>query len=237
MATPASCAEATDGRVDLQVSGGTAPWTYDWSNGSDAEALEALEPGIYQVVVTDAQGCTFGPIAAAVDAGSGPQAGIMPSAYEVMLGEPIEFFNFSTNGAEYLWDLGDGNTTEESEPIHVYALPGVYQVTLVATVGECSAQAEVEVVVNISTAIGELPESMVHAWTDGYRFIVDWRGEAAGALDIDVLDAGGRVVLNDRRNANDGMIMLPAARLPNGIYFLRVASPEGIRTFKLPLAR
>ncbi len=46
------------------------------------------------------------------------------------------FNNSSTNAVSYLWDFGDGNTSTEESPIHVYATPDTYTVTLTATSAE-----------------------------------------------------------------------------------------------------
>jgi len=43
------------------------------------------------------------------------------------------FTNTSKNGASYLWDFGDGNTSTEESPTHVYATPDTYTVTLEVT--------------------------------------------------------------------------------------------------------
>ncbi|MFK8044432.1 MAG: PKD domain-containing protein [Crocinitomicaceae bacterium] len=44
----------------------------------------------------------------------------------------IEFNNSSTNATFWLWDFGDGNTSNEENPSHVYANAGIYQVTLIS---------------------------------------------------------------------------------------------------------
>lgn len=53
------CFGENNGRASIQVSGGTAPYQYQWSNGSTTPEIENLGPGIYTVVVTDANDCTF----------------------------------------------------------------------------------------------------------------------------------------------------------------------------------
>jgi len=44
------------GTVNISVAGGTAPYTYDWSNGSTAEDIAGVISGWYAVMVTDAAG-------------------------------------------------------------------------------------------------------------------------------------------------------------------------------------
>ncbi len=48
-----------DGSIDLTISGGTAPYTYDWDNTFDVEDPSFLNAGTYCVTVTDANGCSI----------------------------------------------------------------------------------------------------------------------------------------------------------------------------------
>jgi hypothetical protein len=48
---------APNGSINLTVNGGTAPYSFLWSNGSTTQNQSMLPPGCYTVVVTDAAGC------------------------------------------------------------------------------------------------------------------------------------------------------------------------------------
>ncbi|MEX1239211.1 MAG: SprB repeat-containing protein, partial [Cyclobacteriaceae bacterium] len=45
--------------VDLTISGGTTPYGYEWSNGSNTQNIDGLQSGTYTVVITDARGCSI----------------------------------------------------------------------------------------------------------------------------------------------------------------------------------
>ncbi len=56
--TDVSCNGGADGEAIIIINGGTAPYTYVWSNGTTSEKADQLKAGTYNVIVQDAKGCT-----------------------------------------------------------------------------------------------------------------------------------------------------------------------------------
>ena len=56
--TAVSCAGASDGSAAVEVDGGTAPLSYQWSNGATSVSLGNLSAGGLGLTVTDAAGCS-----------------------------------------------------------------------------------------------------------------------------------------------------------------------------------
>jgi gliding motility-associated-like protein len=48
------------------------------------------------------------------------------------LGNPVQFYNQTTNAVRYLWNFGDGDTSTQMNPLHVYNSYGRFSITLTA---------------------------------------------------------------------------------------------------------
>jgi PKD repeat protein len=46
---------------------------------------------------------------------------------------PVQFTDSSTDAAQWNWFFGDGNTSNQQNPIHTYTTPGAYSITLTTT--------------------------------------------------------------------------------------------------------
>ncbi|MDO8969531.1 MAG: PKD domain-containing protein, partial [Saprospiraceae bacterium] len=79
------------------------------------------------------------------------QATPNPNFTSVINGSTVTFTN-TTNGnaASYLWNFGDGNTSTETNPVHIYADPGTYDVTLTAT-NNCGSNTILKQIIIVST--------------------------------------------------------------------------------------
>ncbi|MFM8951213.1 MAG: beta strand repeat-containing protein, partial [Bacteroidota bacterium] len=58
--TASTCLNGTNGTASVTVSGGTSPYSYQWSNsGSSSATANNLSAGTYSITVTDNNGCTY----------------------------------------------------------------------------------------------------------------------------------------------------------------------------------
>jgi hypothetical protein len=57
-ATPPSCFGGKNGSITSQITGGSAPYTYQWSTGAAIAELKNVGAGAFELTVTDANGCT-----------------------------------------------------------------------------------------------------------------------------------------------------------------------------------
>jgi thiol-disulfide isomerase/thioredoxin len=55
----ALCYESATGSVSIELENGTAPFSYDWSNGAQTQDLVNVPGGFYTLNATDANGCDF----------------------------------------------------------------------------------------------------------------------------------------------------------------------------------
>jgi PKD repeat protein len=106
--TPESCLGDADGTLTALATGGTAPYTYTWSNGSIGNVLTATA-GTYTVTVTDVNGCApasgigvIVPTGLPNAADAGADRIVCPNGTPLYLNESV------TNATSGAWSGGDG---------------------------------------------------------------------------------------------------------------------------------
>ena len=68
-----------------------------------------------------------------------PIANFKPSPDELFIGETSTMINFSSGSISYTWDFGNGSTSNDIHPIHIYSNENDYIITLIATsINGCS---------------------------------------------------------------------------------------------------
>jgi len=92
------------------------------------------------------------------------------------------FTNTSTDGETYAWDFGDGNTSTDESPTHVYATPDVYTVTLEVT-NAAGLSATLEKPVDIQAPVTAAYTFVTNQNPDTYR-TVQFMDASVGAVEL-----------------------------------------------------
>lgn len=95
-------------------------------------------------------------------------------AYEVCLNAPVNFLNFSTSSdgetnLYYRWDFGDGNSSTETNPTHLYNQIGDYEVSLLVYNG-CSCTSKIIKTVHVQhdSVVISCPSVVCQGSTNSY---------------------------------------------------------------------
>jgi PKD repeat protein len=229
---PASCADATDGSIALAVSGGEAPYTFAWSNGSTGQDLEAVPAGTYLVNVADANGCNTSFTGLTVQAPE-PIAGEILAPESTGRFQPVQFSATSPAVVQRSWDFGDGSTSIDLAPQHAYQNLGLFTVRLTLTEGACQTVVEQDILVLNTVGVNDIDGDEVRAWSAGGFITVN--NPLAVDLHLHIHDATGRVVTTRRVPAQSGRIEIPTHGWTKGLYFLNASTPWEQWTFSLPV--
>ena len=105
----------------------------------------------------------------------------------------VNFINNSTNGANYEWDFGDGNTSNDENPTHSYAFYKSYNVKLTVTGEDGSTTSDATRTVNVE---GDYLEASLGNYSIGGQFIMGSNSQnLVGTMSVEK-GAGANIVLN-----------------------------------------
>ncbi len=156
-----------DGTATVIVSGGVPPLDYQWSNGDDEAVADNLCPGIYEVVITDAEGCY---VYESIEfTGSTPYnlSMTMPETLEICDGSvSYDAFELIASPELYIASIQWSNGTQG--PVVEFNEPGIYTATVTSTTG-CESIEYIEVILGITPPV---VTASVNYTCDGEAFTV-----------------------------------------------------------------
>ena len=197
------CFGTENGQIDLTVENGTEPYTFDWDNDGtgdtdDTEDLTALAAGIYNVTITDANGCTETSTAEITAPTQDIEANSVPTNITCFGGTNGTIDLTIINGVEpytFDWDndgTGDNDDTEDLTDL----AEGTYGVTITDANG-CTAASSATIIAptediivdstptNI-TCLGETNGEINLTITNGATpYVFDWDNDGTGDNDDD----------------------------------------------------
>ena len=197
-----------------------SPSTWTWNNGATTNTIDVMGTQAGTYIATRASSC-----GTAVDTIVITQAPDPVAAFDTTQTSftTVVFNNMSTDATSYLWDFGDGNTSTDEDPFHIYATGGVYTVTLTAT-GPCGTDVStftVELVINSLDELSANIEMFPNPATDLLTLNADQVLDAS----IEVYNVAGKLVLTD--NIQGTTKSINVSNLEKGMYMIKITNDEG----------
>jgi hypothetical protein len=225
-----SCAGGNNGYINITVSGGVAPYSFNWSNGSTTEDILHLSAGEYSVYVTDGNGCTINGQVFTVSAPENPIVinGAVTNASSIDATNGAIDITVSGGTAPYNYVWNNGAITEDLDNL----LPGVYGVQVTDASG-CSASAGFTVAWNLS--IAEDAESTLTMYPNPANSWIKINGGDFLLNQIVIYNLAGMVVYESNPNAFEEEISVDS--FANGMYLIQLKSGETLITKKLEVVR
>ncbi len=227
-----SCFGEEDGFIDLTITSGTPPLTFQWSNGATTEDIFDLPAGNYTVFVEDADGCSF---LSAFKVNSPADLNI---GFDVSDPTPPSNSNGilvanafgGTPPFTYQWSNG-GNG-----PVNSGLSPGSYFLTITDANG-CIATDSVDL--NLSTSIFDLDNlnrfELYPNPTPG-ELTVSIEMMQATAVNLEVYNIVGQRIYFDQKEGQAIEWRINLTGVARGTYLVRIVTPDGQASRKFIVA-
>lgn len=215
---------ATEWALELVDANGTVVYTDANFNGNFI--LSNVAPSIYTLNLVHASGYTVSKLYLV----NGPApivAGFTAPAIATE-GDDVVFANTAVNATSYFWSFGDGATSTDANPTHVYAFPGEYLVELVVSNGTC--QESITQLVTVEAKLANGVEGLLGGKVKIYAYGTDVTivlTNMENYSTVEVLDLMGRVVVaNSQLGFVNGTFVVNMENAANGYYFVRLHNAQ-----------
>ncbi len=148
----------------------------------------------------------------------------------------VMFTDLSTNATSWAWDFGDGNTSSEQSPVHVYTADGIYTVSLTASNEGGSDTVVVEDLITVGAAgIDDIEMSTLSIYPNPSTGLVKISYPGISPEKIRIFDMTGKEIVPEFANQQIGMISLTLNS--KGLYFVQIATEESMLIQKIMIQK
>ncbi|MBI2269612.1 MAG: T9SS type A sorting domain-containing protein [Bacteroidetes bacterium] len=240
--TKVSCKGTDDGKLSLNISGGTQPYTYLWSNGSTASIISSLSLGSYFVQVTDSNNCSITANGEIIPSDDWLVAdfNIDNDTLFIPAGLPLKI-TYVSDASFYAWDFGDGTNSTQPLPMpYSYSATGVYPIRLITSNKLCSDTVIKSIVVlndqltNIKRPSGH---DNINIYNSGSDIIIEFKDRVTKNTVVNIYNAAGQKIVEYNEKNIPGKVKFTLPYIETGIYLVEFTSDELYLTKKILLSK
>jgi uncharacterized protein (DUF2141 family) len=223
-----SCYGGNNGSISILVNGGVSPYMYTWSNQAVSANLSNLEPGNYDVLVTDHNGCN-GSMNFVIDEPASPlvlnNQLLHPTTSTSMDGE-IDI-TITGGTAPYQVDWSNGSTQEDLSGVSA----GSYIVTITDENG-CSLSTLM--ILDESLAVAQLQEETILVYPNPSSSVVMIESKNQEVIDITITNAVGKIV--HFQQGFSGANVVDVSSFAPGMYYFSIKLNDRVLVKKMEVS-
>jgi len=155
----------------------------------------------------------------------------------------VSFNNYSEHATSYLWDFGDGNTSNLDDPTHQYLSQGTYTIMLIASNDDCENDTLVReqyiTITNlVSISEADIKEGKYSVFPNPFSDKIYIQGQNLSEYNshnIRITDMSGREIFSSETlHFYNGVaeVKIPYS-LKNANYLLHIKAEDGVQVFQL----
>ncbi|MCO6494572.1 MAG: PKD domain-containing protein, partial [Bacteroidetes bacterium] len=171
--------------------------------------------------------------------------GILPSCnfninHDWTYGQRAYSFQPEHDGAEYKWYFGDGLTSTEKSPIHVFANDGKYPVKLIVTSPDgCQCEKTIDNVVQNLDVKSDFALSGFALYPNpSTGFITISNNQNIAIANISVSNVIGETLVNTVENNNNTEFSFNLSEFANGVYMVKIITQDNrVFTHKVVISK
>ncbi len=217
-----TCFGSEDGFVNLEIIGGTMPYSFEWSDGSVSQNLDSLTSGDFVCTITDGNGCELVTEMVTI---------VEPTDISLSTSEIINEVGGGANGSVSIEVAGGQNpyTYSWNDPAMstgatLSDVPAGEYSCLVTDDNGCTKSFGVFIVQN-TISVNELENAGFEVYPNPFvtQFTIVLEEVATN---IQLIDVAGRVLYQDA-SPGLGLVKQVEVELPAGVYALKVQMNDG----------
>lgn len=199
-----------------------------WSNNEQTQQITISENGSYWVQLTDVNACSAQSESLEITFHPNPMANFEFEGENLS----VQFQNLSMGATNWTWEFGDGNTSNEENPMHIYATSGQYEVRLHAG-SQAGCIGESIQIIDVTTNIAEhfnlqgveiFPIPFTHHLNIRFQEPELWDG-------LEIWDSKGQFLTSKSNHEQNQLCILDTSQWPKGLYIIRLLRISGTASF------
>ncbi len=238
------------GAASTELYGDTTSQSWQWTKQNTlvgtTSRLTVTDTGVYVLTQTDLPGCIYQDTITVQERGYGINANFLVNSQST-IGDTLQFVNVSAtedHATKYHWTFGDGITSIDKHPTHIYYLTGSFTAELIAFNQYCTDTATKSIHV-VAQKRDTSTQKEIRVYAESFDEMLVWPNPSFGKFNLHISSTGieefdlmlfeqtGRLIHKQHISNSNLTIPYRLGHPTSGLYFIVARAKEATRTVKV----